>query len=195
MEIQYKDRIHRKKITVKVNAKVAHFIAKENEKKKTLLPEEVAALSSKKQEEYNQRQFEKKQESLDALLEDGFQPTIEVDIIQEIETREREKRYLNSVGYKIFRKNLKDEIRKTLDIMPTEIQKVMFLRFFKDMSISQIAKELGITKSTAQTQISRGCGYIKYFLNKDIKEQDKREQEYRMKRAQQRLQNRGPMKK
>ena len=43
------------------------------------------------------------------------------------------------------------------------------------MSIAQIATLLNLSKATAQSYLSRGTGYIKYFLDKDIKEQDKKD--------------------
>ena len=60
----------------------------------------------------------------------------------------------------------------------------MFLRFFKDYSISQIAKALNISKGSAQVYVSRGCKHIKYFLDEDIKEQDKIYRKNKMKREQ-----------
>ena len=79
--------------------------------------------------------------------------------------------------------------------MPAMIKKVMFLRFFKDLSINEIAKELKISKGATQTLIGRGCEYIKFFLDEDIAEQDKKEKERKMKIAQQRIVNRKPRKK
>jgi len=59
--------------------------------------------------------------------------------------------------------------------MPDMIKKVMFLRFWKDMSIGQIANALHISRSSAQVYVKRGCGYIKDFLNKDIRKQKLKE--------------------
>ena len=59
--------------------------------------------------------------------------------------------------------------------MPDYLKRVMFLRFWKDMSISQIASILHVSKGTAQDYVKRGCVYIKEFLNKDLKKQKAKE--------------------
>lgn len=181
---KYYDRINKREIEINVNAKVAHFLKQERDKNRKLSPEEIARLSKKKRQEYLQRSFERKQESLDQLMYDGFQPSEEDTIEDELCRRYRERKYLASKEYKEFRIQLKREIRKVLDIMPEQIKKAMYLRFFKDMSIAQIATALNVYKATAQSYLSRGTGYIKYFLDKDIKEQDKKDKERRMRIAQ-----------
>ena len=55
--------------------------------------------------------------------------------------------------------------------MPDYLKKVMFLRFWKDMSIGQIANALHISRSSAQVYVQRGCGYIKDFLNIEFEKQ------------------------
>lgn len=195
MEIKYFNKITKELTTVNVNSKVAHFIESEKQKNKKLPPEQVSKLKKKQKEEYYQIQFENEQYSLDELMEAGFQPSSPFDFDKEIEKKEREKKYLNSLDYKRFRKSLRFEIKKTFDIMPAMIKKAMFLRFFKDLSINEIAKELKISKGATQTLIGRGCEYIKFFLDEDIAEQDKKEKERKMKIAQQRIVNRKTRKK
>ena len=95
---KYYDRINKTEIEVNVNAKVAHFLQKEREKNRILSPDEVAKLSKKKQEEYYQRSFERKQESLDQLMYDGFQPSEEDTIEDELCRRYRERKYLASIS-------------------------------------------------------------------------------------------------
>ena len=78
------------------------------------------------------------------------------------------------------------DLRKILDIMPEQIKKVLFLRFFKDMPFSEIASKLNIKKGTVQSYLNRGIKHIRYFLDDNIKEQDKRYKEKRMRAAQSR---------
>ena len=70
--------------------------------------------------------------------------------------------------------------------MSEQIKKVLFLRFFKDMSLSEIASKLNIKKGTVQSYLNRGIKHIRYFLDDNIKEQDKRYKEKRMRAAQSR---------
>lgn len=189
MKVKFYDRINEKGyVELEVSAKVAHFIENENKKNRRLSNEDFNSLSKKKQEEYSQRQFEQEMTSLDELMSNGFQPSCN-SIEQAIEQQQRERKYLSSPEYRNFRKALRNEIRKVFDIMSEQIQKVMYLRFFKDYSLSQIAKALDIAKGTAQEYVAKGCKYIKYFLDKDIKEQDKLEKERRMKIEQSKHQN------
>ncbi len=191
MIIKYKDKIIAKdEIDVKVNAKVAHFLQKEEEKKVTLTNEEFNALSKKKQAEYSQRKFEKSLLSFDEMVENGFQPSISNSIEQELYQREKEQQYLASPEYRNFRRALKDEIRKVFDIMSEQEKKVMYLRFFLDYSLAQIARALDIARGTAQEYLAKGCKYIKYFLDDDIKEQNKKDKARRMKIEQQKYANR-----
>lgn len=181
MIIKYNDRIIAKdKIDVNVNAKVAHFLQKEEQKKVTLTNDEFNALSKKKKDEYSQRKFEKDLLSFDELVENGFQPSGN-SIEQELYQREKEQRYLSSPEYRSFRQALKEEIRKVFDIMSEQEKKVMYLRFFLDYSLSQIAKTLNIARGTAQEYVATGCKYIKYFLDNDVKEQNKIDRARRMK--------------
>lgn len=185
---KYYDRINKREIEINVNAKVAHFLKQERDKNRILSPEEIARLSKKKRQEYLQRSFERKQESLDQLMYDGFQPSEEDTIEDELCRRYRERKYLASKEYKEFRLQLKKEIRKVLDKMPEQVKKSMYLRFFKDCSLREIAKLLNLSIASVREYLSRGCGYIKYFLDKDIKEQDKKDKERRMRIAQMREQ-------
>lgn len=175
MKINYYDHFSKQVIEVQASAKVVHFIQNERDKNKILNEEEIENLSKKKKEEYYQRDFERDFCSLDEKMENGYQPAIKRTIEMEIEQREREKRYLQSEDYKEFRRKLLQEIKNKMPTMPDYIKKVMYLRFFKEMSISQIGKVLGFTKSTAQSYIARGCKYIKKFLDEDIKYQNKKE--------------------
>jgi len=192
MEIQYYDKIHKTTTTIKASAKVVHFLEKEKQKHKTLTDEEIAELKPKAKEEYLQRRFEKSVCSLDEMLEKGYDPTALNSIEIEIERRHREFRYLNSASYKTFRAQLKDEIKKASDSMPDYIREVMFMRFFRDMSIGEIARELKLAKGTVQRYLGRGTSFIKEFLKKDIKEQDRLERiamEKRRRRQYEKMQN------
>lgn len=173
MKIKYYDHFSKQVIDVETSAKVAHqFTVSRIQREKERNARKSAGITVV---------------SLDALIETGFQFASDFDVEKELARRAREKRYLNSPDYKRFRKSLRDEIRNVIDKMSPMVQKAMFLRFFKDLSISQIATLLNIAKGTAQEYISKGCGYIKYFLDADIAEQDKIEKEKRMKREQRKL--------
>ena len=108
-------------------------------------------------------------------MENGYQPYCLTTIEREIIIREKERKYLNSNEYKKFRADMKEEIKRKFNEMPDYLKRVMFLRFWKDMSISQIASILHVSKGTAQDYIRRGCVYIKDFLNKDLKKQKAKE--------------------
>ena len=161
MKLRYHDVIEDKYINVEVSAKIKHFI-KKNKKEE------------KEQEENNRDVL-----SLDKLLEKGFQPIYGRSIEEELEIREREERYLRSREYQLFRKNLKKAIAMRMDKMSKKIRTVMYLRFFKNYSISKIAEELYVSKGTAQDYIARGVGYIRKFLERDIERQDKIEERRR----------------
>ncbi|MBE5758366.1 MAG: hypothetical protein E7345_05555 [Clostridiales bacterium] len=159
MKIRYFDHFTKKVIEVDVSVKVAHYIEKERARQK----------------EEREQQEKEPILSLDELIEKGFQPYSLNSIEREIIIREKERKYLNSNEYKKFRADMKDEIKKKFNEMPDMIKKVMFLRFWKDMSIGQIANALHISRSSAQVYVQRGCGYIKDFLNKDIRKQKLKE--------------------
>lgn len=165
MEIDYFDKIQTKSlIKVEVKTKVYNFLEKD----------------AKNQEEMRKKEQEMNFCSLDSLMEKGFQPTTNTSIENELNRKHKEEQYLNSPEYKAFRKALRQEIRNVIDIMSEQEKRVMYLRFFKDLSISQIAQLLNISKSSVQEYIRRGCKYIKFFLDKDIKQQDKIEKKKRM---------------
>ena len=89
----------------------------------------------------------------------------------------REEIYFKSNEYKAFRKKLLLEIKKQMPKMSESVKNAMYLRFFKNLSIGGVARELGISKGAAQTSIQRGCKYIKDFLDADIKFQNRKERE------------------
>ena len=189
MKRTYYDAINAKaKIEIEVNSKVAHFLDNEEEKKKKLTVDEIMKLPKQKRDEYMQREFENDHLSLNQLIDNGFQPCGSGSVEQEIAKKYKEEKYLNSPEYRKFRKTLNEEIRKVIDIMSEQEKRVMFLRFFREMSLAQIARALGISKGSAQEYVANGCKYIKFFLDKDIKEQDKLEKERQMKIAQGRIQ-------
>ena len=159
MKIRYYDHFTKKVIETDVSVKVAHYIEKERARQK------------------EEREQQKKEPvlSLDELMENGYQPYSLTTIEREIIIREKERKYLNSNEYKKFRADMKEEIKKKFNEMPDYLKRVMFLRFWKDMSISQIASILHVSKGTAQDYIRRGCVYIKDFLNKDLKKQKAKE--------------------
>ena len=159
MKIRYFDHFTKKVVETDVSVKVAHYIEKERARQK------------------EEREQQKKEPvlSLDELMENGYQPYSLTTIEREIIIREKERKYLNSNEYKKFRADMKEEIKKKFNEMPDYLKRVMFLRFWKDMSISQIASILHVSKGTAQDYIRRGCVYIKDFLNKDLKKQKAKE--------------------
>ena len=159
MKIRYYDHFTKKVIETDVSVKVAHYIEKERARQK------------------EEREQQKKEPvlSLDELMENGYQPYSLTTIEREIIIREKERKYLNSNEYKKFRADMKEEIKKKFNEMPDYLKRVMFLRFWKDMSISQIASILHVSKGTAQDYVKRGCVYIKEFLNKDLKKQKAKE--------------------
>lgn len=159
MKIRYFDHFTKKVIETDVSVKVAHYIEKERARQK------------------EEREQQKKEPvlSLDELMENGYQPYSLTTIEREIIIREKERKYLNSNEYKKFRADMKEEIKKKFNEMPDYLKRVMFLRFWKDMSISQIASILHVSKGTAQDYVKRGCVYIKEFLNKDLKKQKAKE--------------------
>ena len=159
MKIRYYDHFTKKVIETDVSVKVAHYIEKERARQK------------------EEREQQKKEPvlSLDELMENGYQPYCLTTIEREIIIREKERKYLNSNEYKKFRADMKEEIKRKFNEMPDYLKRVMFLRFWKDMSISQIASILHVSKGTAQDYVKRGCVYIKEFLNKDLKKQKAKE--------------------
>lgn len=184
MKIEYYDRINAEKIKLDVNPKVAHFIKDEKKKNVVLTDDEFNKLSFKKQDEYCQLRFERSVISLSEMEENGFELADNVDFEEVAGMRDYEKNYLRSSEYREFRTSLKKEIRNVFDTMSDREKKVMYLRFYRNCSISCIAYKLGISKSSAQEYIARGCKHIKYFLDKDIKEQDKLDKLKKMKREQ-----------
>ena len=159
MKIRYFDHFTKKVVETDVSVKVAHYIEKERARQK------------------EEREQQKKEPvlSLDERMENGYQPYSLTTIEREIIIREKERKYLNSNEYKKFRADMKEEIKKKFNEMPDYLKRVMFLRFWKDMSISQIASILHVSKGTAQDYVKRGCVYIKEFLNKDLKKQKAKE--------------------
>lgn len=185
MKIKYYDAINAKeKIKIDVNAKVAHFLKEEANKKRKLSKKQIKNLPQKKREQYYQRKFENNLISLDELIEDGFQPTSLFTIHGSLSTIHKENEYLRSREYVRFINSLKVEIKKTFNIMSETLRTIMFLRYFKNMSIGQIARQLDYEKPTIQTYLSRGTEYLRYFLDEDISMQDKIERMKKMKREQ-----------
>jgi len=159
MKIRYFDHFTKKVIEVDVSVKVAHYIEKERARQK----------------EEREQQEKEPILSLDELIEKGFQPYSLNSIEREIIIREKERKYLNSNEYKKFRADMKEEIKKKFNEMSPMVRKAMYLRFWEDLSIGQIASILHITRGATQTHIQRGCQHIKEFLRKDIRKQDLKE--------------------
>ena len=95
----------------------------------------------------------------------------------------KKKRFSNR-QYKEFRVEIDKDLRKILDIMPEQIKNVLLLRFFKNMPFSEIASKLNIKKGTVQSYLNRGINHIRFFLDDNIKEQEKRYKVKRMRAAQ-----------
>ena len=176
MKIEYLDRINAKaKVEVKVSAKVAHILEEDKEYFKPRSKEEIENLSKRKQNKYYQQEFEAGFRSLDEIMDNGFQPSSSSSIENELARQIREERYFKSNEYKAFRKKLPLELKKQMPKMSESVKNAMYLRFFKNLSIGGVARELGISKGAAQTSIQRGCKYIKDFLDADIKFQNRKE--------------------
>lgn len=124
-------------------------------------------------EEQSIREQKKHEVSLDKLIAKGVQFADHFDIEKEVAKRERERKIINSNDYKKFRGGLQESIKRNLYKMSDMEKKAMFLRFFKDMSISAIAEELGITRGSAQSYLQRGCKKIKKYLEADLENQRK----------------------
>ena len=159
MKIRYFDHFTKKVIEVNVSVKVAHFIEKERARQK----------------EEREQQAKEPILSLDQLKLKGFEPCALCPLEREVIIREKERKYLNSNDYKQFRADMKEEIKKKFNEMSPMVRKAMYLRFWEDLSIGQIASILHITRGAAQTHLQRGCQHIKEFLRKDIKKQDLKE--------------------
>ena len=187
MEIEYFDHISGKNLKVKTNIKVAHLINEEKQKFKYLPAKKVKRLSKNKRERYYQQKFEREQISLDYLISRGFQPMDNFDINSEISKIYKEDKFFKSAGYKNFRMSLKKEFRVIIDKLSAQQKKVLCLRLLKNMSLSQIASELNISKGTVQNYISNAYKDIKFFLNKNISTKDKLKKERRMQVAQSRV--------
>jgi len=163
MEIEFYDRINKEIIKVEVTPQVAHqFVMTKKQKEIDRAKRKAAGVTFV---------------SLDAMIDNGHQFASDFDIEKELERREFERKYLNSPEYKRFRNSLRQEIARAMDKMSKTEKQAMFLRFWKEMSIGQIAKTLNIAKGTAQDYLQRGCQKIKKFLEKDIKEQDELERD------------------
>lgn len=171
MKIEIFDKISNSKIEVEVSAKVAHFIEEEKKKRKEQIQaeREIGFLS------------------LDELMENGFQPIAARSIEEELEIQYKEAKYLNSYEYKKFRNALRKAIVQRMDKMSNKLRVIMFLRFFKEMSIAKIAAEMKISKGATQEYLRRGTKYVKSFLERDIKKQDEIEKEKQMKKMNQDL--------
>ena len=104
--------------------------------------------------------------SLDSMSEEDrdevmYQNSMEVrNLLTKIE-----KEYLQSALYKKFRIELCDEIKMKFCQMKPKVRKAMYLRWFKDMSIIQIAALMKIRNWEAQALLRKGTRYISDFLN------------------------------
>ena len=171
MRMRYYDGFQEEWITIDVDAKVKHEF--QNRRKE------------REEDRKERKKYGIKFKSIERMKEvEKAELVCELTLEQEYEIREKEIKYLQSPQYRRFRNQLCEEIRLNFDKMSPMVRKSMYLRFFKDYSIAQIAKCLNIAKGTAQEYLSRGTSYIAYFLDADIEEQKKIERERRMKRAQ-----------
>lgn len=169
MKLRYFDRFTKKVIITETNVKVAHYIEKERARQK----------------EEREKQGKEPILSLDELFEKGFQPVCTHSIEREIFIREKERKYLNSNEYKQFRADMREEIKAKFNEMSPMVRKTMYLRFWEELSIGEIANILHITRGAAQTHLQRGGVHIKDFLNRDLKNQkakEKREMERMVKK-------------
>lgn len=158
MKVKYYNNFSRKKINVRVNSDVAKYLTENKREMRRIERYETGVIVS-----------------LDELTDAGFQPVDPVLLEERINLQEKEKKYLNSRRYKSFRKSLQHEISKKMDMMSDKVKIAMYLRFFENMSLSQIAKEMNIAIWTVRTHLERGTSYIKKFLEEDIKREDEKE--------------------
>ena len=156
MKVKYYSHLEGCVIYVDVNAKVAHALEKfKKQRKKRLNDESHYSFIS-----------------LNEMVENGHDIPDEVSLDDIIILRDKERKYLESNEYRRFYTRLRNEISSNFSKMSEKVREAMFLRFFKNMSIGQIANILHCHKSTARTYLQRGTKYISAFLNQDIKEQD-----------------------
>ena len=76
-----------------------------------------------------------------------------------------EREYLQSALYKQFRIELCNEIKIKFCQMKPKVRMAMYLRWFKDMSIIQIAALMKVQNWEAQALLRKGTSYIAEFLN------------------------------
>lgn len=167
MKIKYVDVIHSQEMEIDVSPQVAHFLKEEKLKEIKLSKKNYDKLPKHKKETYNQSRFENTMKSLQKMQKNGFQPIEKVTIEENIEKDEADKKLLNTHSYKKFREGLQDSIKKEFDTMSKSVKIAMYLRFFKGLSLSQIAKQMKVSISTARIYLGRGCGKIKKFLEKN----------------------------
>lgn len=159
MKIKYYSHLEGCVIYVEVNAKVAHALEMfKKQRKKRINNESNYSFVS-----------------LNQIAENGFDIPDEVNLEDMVIVRDKDRRYLESNEYRKFYSRLKKEISSKFNIMSENVRKAMFLRFFKNMSIGQIAQVMNCQRGTAQKYLQRGTRYIRNFLNADIREQDEKE--------------------
>jgi len=159
MKVKYYSHLEGCVVYVDVNVKVAHALESFKKQRKKRLNDESHY----------------KFISLNKIVEMGHDIPDHVDLDDIVILREKDKKYLQSNDYKRFYRRLRKEISSKFDIMGEKIREAMFLRYFKNMSIGQVAKAMNCSKSTAQTHLQRGTKHIKEFLDRDIEEQDKKD--------------------
>lgn len=167
MKIKYYSHLEGCDIYVNVNAKVAHALEKFKKQRKKRL---------NKESHY-------KFISLNKIVEMGHDIPDHVNLDDIIILRDKDRKYLQSNEYRRFYTRLRKEINSKLNIMGDQVAKAMFLRFFKNMSIGQIAKIMECERGTVQVYLQRGTGYISDFLNEDIKRQDEIDSRRTIRRA------------
>lgn len=158
MKEKYYDNFSHKKITVQVNSKVSKYLKQNKKEMRKIERNEFGFIIS-----------------LDKLSDAGFQASDPITFKDQIDIKEKEQKLLNSRSYKSFRKSLQQEITGKMDKMSDKVKIAMYLRFFKNMSLSQIAKEMDIAIWTVRTHLQRGTESIKKFLEKDIKKEDEKD--------------------
>lgn len=80
----------------------------------------------------------------------------------------RKRKLINSNDYKKFMGGLQPNIKNIFCKMSNMEKKVMFLRFFKEMSLGGIAEELDCAKGSVQSYLLRVFKKMKKYLDEEF---------------------------
>lgn len=91
---------------------------------------------------------------------------------EKVVKKDNKLKIINSNDYKKFIGGLQPNIKNIFCKMSNMEKKVMFLKFFKDMSFGSIAEELDCVKGTVQCYFKRGCTKFKKYLDDEFAMQE-----------------------